>query len=235
MEITYIFHSGFLIAFENFNILIDYYKDTEDGLIKDHILKSQKPLYILSSHAHADHFNPEILEFKYKKEDITYILSDDIKDEIQYSGAFYLSKGAEYRDENIFIKAYGSTDIGISFYLEAEHYKIFHAGDLNNWHWAEEAEKEESAGYEKAFLSELSCIEAHIKGLDILFFPIDPRLGTDYMRGAVQFTDKVPIKLFVPMHFGSKYKKAAQFELLAKEKGISFFNIKAKGDSIKWK
>ena len=36
------------------------------------------------------------------------------------------------------IKAFGSTDIGISFLVSVDGVDIFHAGDLNWWHWWDE-------------------------------------------------------------------------------------------------
>lgn len=234
MKITYIFNSGFLLEFKDFDMLIDFYMDTEDGLVTEEIVKREKPLYVFASHSHGDHFNKAVLEFKHKRPYIKYIFSSDIKDEINFD-ALYLEKGEEFGDENIHVRAFGSTDEGISFYIEAEDKKIFHAGDLNNWHWEEECDKEESLGYERAFEEELSYIAERIQELDIVFFPVDPRLGTDYMRGAVQFMEKITPRLFVPMHFRDNYEKANAFKAIAEKNKSQFFTIQKKGDFIIWK
>jgi L-ascorbate metabolism protein UlaG (beta-lactamase superfamily) len=234
MKITYIFNSGFLLEFKDFDILIDFYIDTEDGLITKEIIRREKPLYVFVSHSHGDHFNEAVLDFKNKRPFVKYIFSWDIKDEIDFD-AVYLEKGDEFGDENIHVRAFGSTDEGISFYIEAEDKKIFHAGDLNNWHWEEECDKEESQGYERAFEEELSYICERIQELDILFFPVDPRLGADYMRGAVQILEKITAKLFIPMHFRENYEKANAFEAIAEKNKSKFFRIQKKGDFIIWK
>ena len=41
------------------------------------------------------------------------------------------------------IQAFGSTDVGISFLIHLQGKSIFHAGDLNNWHWSEESTEQE--------------------------------------------------------------------------------------------
>ena len=70
----------------------------------------------------------------------------------------YIAKGASYSDDKVCIQAFGSTDVGVSWYIETEGKRLFHAGDLNNWHWVEECTKEESMQYEKAYLGELKDI-----------------------------------------------------------------------------
>ena len=64
MRLIYIYHSGFIIESKEFAILIDYYRDTPEFYVHRHFLKRPGRLYILSSHAHPDHFNPEILSWK---------------------------------------------------------------------------------------------------------------------------------------------------------------------------
>ena len=80
MRLIYIYHSGFIIESKEFAILIDYYRDTPEFYVHRHFLKRPGRLYILSSHAHPDHFNPEILSWKPERPDIRYILSEDIRD-----------------------------------------------------------------------------------------------------------------------------------------------------------
>ena len=143
MRLIYIYHSGFIIESKEFAILIDYYRDTPEFYVHRHFLKRPGRLYILSSHAHPDHFNPEILSWKPERPDIRYILSEDIRDSQKacFHDAIFLKKGEEWNDDLLKIKAFGSTDIGISFLLDVADKRIFHAGDLNNWHWEEESEK----------------------------------------------------------------------------------------------
>lgn len=44
--------------------------------------------------------------------------------------------GDSYSNEDFTVKMYGSTDAGGSFLIHCHGITIFHAGDLNWWHWA---------------------------------------------------------------------------------------------------
>ena len=61
------------------------------------ILKME--LYILSSHFHPDHFNPDVLKWKAEKDDIKYIFSKDILKRrcAKAEDAFYMKKGDVYQ------------------------------------------------------------------------------------------------------------------------------------------
>jgi len=239
MKLTYIYHSGFVIEGKACTILIDFFKDTDrngKGKVYDYFLKRPGKLYVLASHFHPDHFNRNILRWKDKRDDITYIFSDDIlqNNRAKAEDAVYLSKFETYQDEMIRVKTYGSTDIGVSFLIEVEDKTIFHAGDLNNWHWREESTREESDEYELHFQRELEDITKEVKCVDVAMFPVDPRLGKDYMLGAEQFLDKIKVGLFVPMHFGNEYEKANAFKNYSKGKDSCFFEITEKGESIEF-
>ncbi len=44
-----------------------------------------------------------------------------------------------YKEKDIEVYAFGSTDIGVSFVIIFEGITIFHAGDLNYWSWKKES------------------------------------------------------------------------------------------------
>ena len=75
MRITYIHHSGFLVETDSCYYLFDY----ETGQLPK--MDVVKPIFVCSSHAHEDHYNPEVLdvvaEAGMKK--VYAILSDDIE------------------------------------------------------------------------------------------------------------------------------------------------------------
>lgn len=240
MKLTYIFHSGFLVEGDNFFLLIDFFMDTEgltSGRVHDWLLKQEKPLYVLSSHFHADHFNPEILTWKERKKNITYIFSKDIlkRKRANAGDAVYLKKGDVYEDDTLFVKAFGSTDVGVSFFIKAGGKTIFHAGDLNNWHWKDESTDEEVRQAENHYLRELELVAKEVHQLDVAMFPVDARMGSEYAKGAEQFMEAIPVSLFVPMHFEPDFKHEAQiFRVFAEQKGIRYFMITNRGDSIQF-
>lgn len=238
MIVTYIYHSCYLLETPQCNVIFDYYKDTGnkpgEGIINDRILSDDKPLYVFSSHSHPDHFNRDILNWKSHKKNITYVFSKDILDlgKTDSADALFLDKGDSYKDEFLVIKAYGSTDIGVSFYVEIDGKKIFHAGDLNNWHWKDESTKEEIMEAESFYERELNDVAQDIKTLYLAMFPIDPRLGTDFMKGAIQFISRISVKHIAPMHFGEAYDKIASFDEQAKAANSMFMQITQKGQQL---
>ena len=139
MKLIYLEHSGFLLCGDGFNMVIDYCKSRADvfDIFKTHALKAAKPLYVLVSHRHPDHFDPAVLAWRLENGDSPiYVFSGDITGEkTSKQKKVFINAGEEYSDGVVRLKAFGSTDEGVSFYIEANGKKIFHAGDLNNWHW----------------------------------------------------------------------------------------------------
>lgn len=240
MVLDYIYHSGFGFEFNNFTIIIDFYKDAPNsvfpnGIVADYLMNRPGKLYVLSSHRHHDHFSKEILEWKKKRSDIIYIFSKDIlrshlaKD----IDAIYIDKGETFEDNNITIEACGSTDIGISFLIKTQGKYLFHAGDLNNWNWCDESTPSEIEDANHAFIKELDYIYQKTHNIDLALFPVDPRQGSDYMKGAKQFIEKIKTNLFIPMHFDNEYNKANAFKEFAESKGCRFITLTHPGEQIK--
>lgn len=61
-------------------------------------------------------------------------------------------------------------------------------------------------------------------------FPIDPRLGKEYMRGGEQWLQNIQTKVVAPMHFGKEYEKAEAFKAIAAHYNTLFFSISKPGD-----
>jgi len=232
MRIAYLYHSGFALQFEKISVVIDYYSPgtSQPGLV-DVLTDSSRKLYVLSSHGHADHFDTQILGFERTHGDTAYVLSRDIAAVIGTTPAnvVYIGDGESYDDGDIKIQAFGSTDEGVSFLIHADGKSVFHAGDLNNWHWNEEATPEESALYEANYLAELEKIAACATSVDVAMFPVDPRLGKDFSRGAEQFVAKIKTAHFIPMHFGARYGTANSAKQAVERHGASFHEIHCKG------
>ncbi|NDV69622.1 MBL fold metallo-hydrolase [Dysgonomonas sp. 25] len=236
MKLTYIYHSGFVLEFDDFAIIIDYYKsmDKRTDEYLEQLLASGKLLYVLVSHSHHDHFNPDILRWETPMEDIIYIFSKDLLDEgkSKVGDAFYLQKTETYEDRFLKIKAYGSTDLGISFYIEVEGKRYFHAGDLNNWHWNEESTAKEVEEAEDFYHNELAEISKEVKHLDLAIFPIDARLGKDFMKGAREFIEAIQTDVLAPMHFTASPDKIKLFEPIAHKHHCQYICWKSTGESI---
>ncbi len=238
MKLTYIYHSCFVLESGEFDIVFDYYKDSGksplEGYIHDEILTNDKQLYVLASHFHPDHFNPDVLKWKQEKRNIIYIFSSDILEhkKAHIDDALYVNKGEVYQDNNLFIQAFGSTDSGVSFLVEIQKKMIFHAGDLNNWHWIDESSKQEAEEAERAYMEELRIISESTKHVDLVMFPLDPRLGSQYMLGAEQFIANIQTDIFVPMHFSESYDKVAAFKSIAGKYHCRLLELKQKGQQF---
>lgn len=240
MRLVYIYHSGFAIEGDGFSILFDFYRDAllADGshYVHDHLLKREGPLYVFASHFHPDHFNPEILTWKEEKPDTIYLLSRDIlkRRRAKESDARFLRVGDIYQDDLLWVKAFGSTDVGVSFLLRLEGKTIFHAGDLNNWHWTDESTPEEVKDAERRYLKEVSRLREETDKLDLAMFPVDPRLGSDFDRGARQLVDRLRIAIFVPMHYWEMPDKTKVVEPYVTGKGTHFCLLPSPGASVEF-
>ena len=239
MKLDYIYHSGFAIEAEGVTLIIDYYKDSSEternrGVVHDYLLQKPGKLYVLSTHFHPDHFNREILTWKEQRPDIIYIFSKDILKHRRATreDATYINKGDVYEDPNIRIEAFGSTDVGISFLIDLQGIRLFHAGDLNNWHWSEESTPQEIRKAEGDFLAEVKYLQQTAPSVDVAMFPVDNRIGKDYMRGAEQFVERIKTTIFVPMHFSEEYKGGNAFREFAESKGCRFLSITRRGESF---
>lgn len=216
MDITYLDHSGFAVVTSESVLVFDYYKDPAHAL--DRILEKKPglPVVFFVSHHHADHFNPVIFSMA-QNHRRTYIISNDVND-------FHFPDKAEIAGVSpgdiinglpgkISVKAYGSTDAGVSFLVRTDDgHTIFHAGDLNYWHWQDESTPEEVRKAYNDFSRILFRIQQEVPAIDVLFFPVDPRQGTDYESGARLFMANIPCTYFFPMHFQKEAAKACDFD-----------------------
>ena len=239
MKLTYIYHSGFAIEAEEVTIIIDYYQDSSEthpdqGVVHDYLLQRPGKIYVLSTHFHADHFNRDILAWKERRPDIIYLFSRDILAQKKASKAEgnYIRKSQVYKDDQLRIEAFGSTDAGISYLIDVQGLRIFHAGDLNNWHWSEESTEKEVRKAEGDFLAEVKLLQAKAPAIDVVMFPVDSRLGKDYFRGATQFVERIKTSIFVPMHFGEDYKGGNAFAETAGKYGCRFITITQRGETF---
>ena len=232
-SIIYIYHSGFALETEQCAVVIDCWQDPA-GVVAP-LLRGSKPLYVLATHFHEDHFNPQVLGWGSIRGGITYVLSKDIMRHRRAprDAAVWLTKGCEYADGNVYIRAFGSTDSGVSLLVGLGGRLFFHAGDLNNWQPPLSPEDTAAVRAEAMFLGELKDLRKVVEAVDVAMFPIDPRIGGDYMRGPRQFAARIATRLFVPMHFTACGEaSAAAFSQEAEALGSCFWMPGRAGDGI---
>ena len=107
------------------------------------------------------------------------------------------------------VKAFDSTDLGVSFLVDIQGVHVFHAGDLNFWHWREESTVKEIEEADDAFRQAVEPIAR--EKIDLAFFPVDARQGLMYDAGANYFIMCVKPRLLIPMHFWGRAEIAMEF------------------------
>ena len=226
--ITYIFHSCYMIEFDGFSVLFDYYRDAqrEDGScwVKDYLLNKEEDLYVLCSHSHSDHFNPEILNWKQRKRISPIFRMNCFRVEQQVQVCIFWPKKRCLLIIGLKLKRLALPMLEVLL-ITYNNRQYFHAGDLNNWHWNEEVDKSESLVYENNYLCELELLAEKTDRLQIAMFPLDPRLGKDFMRGAEQFVSRINTAYLFPMHFGEQYEEVNRFGEIAKQYGCNYMPV----------
>lgn len=214
VKVENVYHSCFTVETENYYLIFDYYK----GQVE---LKDKKTL-VFVSHGHGDHFNPEIFTWNDRVKDISYIISSDVKLTSISDNIHLINPYESLTLDGVNIKSFGSTDAGVSFLINLDNISIFHAGDLNWWHWDDNSE-EENLHEEKIFKEEVERIKS--EKIDIAFFPVDPRLGAAFYYGGEYFIREVKPKYFIPMHFGDKYSVSTDFTHKIKDTSTKIVEI----------
>ena len=147
--IYFLHHSGFIYENETSLLVFDFYKDPEDRL--ETLLKdSTKKLYFFVSHYHADHFNRDIRRWEERAE--AYIMHKNCWLTMDREEKKHLMvPGDTLTIGDLTVTMYGSTDEGGSFLVKCGGKTIFHAGDLNWWHWAGEPAADNLAARQNFF------------------------------------------------------------------------------------
>ncbi|MCM1036836.1 MAG: MBL fold metallo-hydrolase [Bacteroides sp.] len=215
MRITYLAHSGFIVTTSEVVMVFDYYRDPSHALRKVLDEHPGLPVVFFVSHSHPDHYNPEIFNLAQNHKRV-YILSNDVeaRDTDSRLAIQGMSPGDRVDDilGGLTVQAYDSTDAGVSFVVTTREGKtVFHAGDLNNWHWNEESSPREVAEADAAFRKALGRIASEHPALDVAFFPVDVRQGRDFAVGATEFVEAIRVTDFFPMHFDGNYMVACDF------------------------
>lgn len=215
MKITYIEHSGFVVEMESHILLFDYYK----GEIPE--FDRTKKLIVFASHFHQDHFNRSVLELERTYPQVQYVFSKDIhirKDE-RRSSMHFMRKRDELEIEECRIRTLRSTDEGVAFLVTCEGKSIYHAGDLNWWHWEEEGDaynRKMKLDYQKEVES-LADTQ-----IDLAFLVLDPRQEEQYFWGLDWFMRHVKVRRAFPMHMWGDY--AVYDRLMEQEESVPYRN-----------
>lgn len=210
VNLYFLHHSGFMVELEKVILVFDYYLDPA-GHVEKKLQETDKAVYFFVSHVHGDHFNPAIRKFEDRVSG--YFLHRDCRLVLQNDSLLHMMDVGDSVEEGpLSVHMYGSTDAGGSFMVEAEGLRIFHAGDLNWWHWAGEGDGDNRDARD-GFFHELSLIKE--KSVDLAFIPVDARQQVAREWGVKQYLSHFTAGLLVPMHaFGQRWAPSYEFHWL---------------------
>lgn len=198
MKITFLYHSAFLVELDHCTLLFDWYGGTLPAFDRT------RPLYVFASHHHGDHYSPEIFT-ALGMDNVWYILGSCIRLSAKRKLALgiledhvvRLGAGRALELGPLHVTTFPSTDAGVAFLVEAEGKSLFHAGDLNWWHWNGEPGSW-NQDMERDFKA--ACAKLQGRAVDAAFLVLDPRQEDAYWWGFDWMMRTLQAKAAFPMH-----------------------------------
>ena len=232
LRITHYYHSGFSVEADDLLFVFDYWRGEKQELhgrlqIMPEQLSKYRHVYVFISHEHIDHLDPVVFTWK-DSASVTYIVSSDMP--VGTRGKRMAPGDTLELEPQVSVTAFDSTDLGVSFLLNIQGKKIFHAGDLNFWHWRDESSLKEIEEAEMEFIRAVKPISR--ESVDIAFFPVDPRQGTMFEAGANYFILQVKPRLLIPMHYFHKTEIILEYARTASSRTTEVLAMPGIGDSI---
>lgn len=215
MKVTFLAHSGFLVELEHLLLLFDWWTGALPRLPEG------KPLLVLVSHQHHDHFDPHVFTLARPDRETRFLLGDDITLSPENFALWSVPQGMEDRIASlggghraepfpgVSVEALPSTDSGVAFLVTAEQRTIYHAGDLNWWHWEGEPDpwNPDMERRYKAYTKPLAG-----RHIDLAMVPLDSRLGPGAEHlGLSHLLEIARVDRVLPMHQWGDYTATQRF------------------------
>ena len=208
MHVTFLDHSGFLVELPGLTLLFDWWKGDLPPL-------PSGPLLVFASHRHPDHFDPRIFALDDGQRDVRFLLGKGIHLTDRNRKKWGLSEkaaadcrvlsGGESASPlpGVTVEALPSTDEGVAFLVTAEGRTVFHAGDLNWWHW-----EEEDDAYNRMMRGDYQKEIETLTGekIDLAFVVLDPRQEEQFYWGFDWYMRHTDTKIVFPMHMWKQYE-----------------------------
>lgn len=213
MKIWYLGHSGFAVRLSQYVLVFDDAQAISDFPSFSTQGSGTQPAdlkkIVFVSHRHADHFSSKIFQWDGQEKQLSYVLSDDIPPTEGIGGVKRIGAGQTTTVDGVRIKTLQSTDEGVAYLVNADGAVLYHAGDLNWWHW-----EGESASYNedmaRRYQRQIDTLKG--TGIDVAFVPADPRLGKSALWSMDYLMRTAEVSLCIPMHF---WKDCSIFQRIA--------------------
>ncbi len=229
IEIIYLMHSSFILKFDDKTLVFDIPCNVGSEVFDTVVEYAENTdIYIISSHGHGDHFNPEIKELEKRLPEAKFLLSFDIFEdfpEFKTENMEILDADTEYEIDDFNIKTYTANDRGIAFLINYKSRNFYFGGDLALWHWPkfnQEQLDEES----DAFFGMTDILKEH--KIHIAFSNTDPRLPN--WAGGKEFIEEVKPEVFIPMHSFGQEERFKEFYPLVENLGSMIFKYEKFGN-----
>ena len=213
MLVQFLAHSGFYVELEHTVLLFDWWKGELPPL-------PDKPLLVCVSHHHPDHFDPQVFGLDVPGRTVRFVLGKDIRFAPSNCRRWGLTEETMakcirvggYRTEEplpgVTVETLPSTDEGVAFIVTAEGRTIYHAGDLNWWHWDGEPDPW-NPNMERDFKQYIEPLRG--RRIDLGMVPLDPRLGPAESRGLAWLLGLAQVERVLPMHQWDDYSATERF------------------------
>lgn len=230
--VTHYYHSGFSVACDDSILIFDYWLGENQELapkfrLTKRNLERYSHIYVFISHDHPDHMDPVVFTWK-DLPGIQYIVSSDMP--VGTRGRRMAPGNTICFSEDVEVTAFDSTDLGVSFMVNFKGFQVFHAGDLNFWHWRDESNMKEIEEAENEFRKAVAPICK--QNVDLAFFPLDPRQGTMFEAGANYFILSVKPRIMIPMHYFERAEIAMEYARTASCRSTEVIALPGYGDLL---
>ena len=212
LKLTYYYNSGFSVQVGGTLLVFDYWEGENRSLpaacrLTPGFLRAFEQIFVFVSHGHPDHFDPVIYDWYKQGLTVNFIVANDMP--VGTRGSRLAPMQEKQLTKDISVKAFASTDLGVSFLVTVYGVTIFHAGDLNLWHWRAESSLKEIEEAENAYYEAVAPLRQ--ERIDVAMFPVDPRQGYMYDAGANHFIMTEKPRVFIPMHWQDRPEVAIEY------------------------
>lgn len=230
--ITHFYHSGFSVASEHTLAVFDYWRGEHGELtprlqLTPEKLRRYDKVFVFISHEHMDHMDPVVFSWN-EAGNVSYIVSSDMP--VGTRGKRMAPGDTLKLSEELTVTAFDSTDLGVSFLADFNGIRLFHAGDLNFWHWREESTMQEIDEADAEFRKAVEPLTR--EPIDIAFFPVDPRQGSMFEAGANYFILSVKPRILIPMHYFHRAETAVEYARSASCRTTEVIAMPGFGDTL---
>ena len=231
--ITHYYHSGFSVASKRTLAVFDYWRGEHGELAPDKQitpkqLRRYENVFVFISHEHIDHLDPVVFTWN-EHGNVFYIVSSDMP--VGTRGKRMAPGDTLKLSDELSVTAFDSTDLGVSFLADFCGIRVFHAGDLNFWHWREESTMQEIEEADAEFRKAVLPISK--EEIDVAFFPVDPRQGAMYEAGANYFILAAKPRILIPMHYFHRSDTAVDYARTASCRTTEVIPLPGYGDRLR--